>query len=172
MPARLRPWCRQGTPSQLRASATMRSGVIVSAGIGVAHHGVLSRHVRLAAELEDIGEAGDAGDEALVAAGMDAEHVADTDGVAHGQEELDLAGGLRPVLHLDGAAGVGATLPGEHAALEPAIDRTRLVDRGGEDGAIDDADDDTRTAPGLHRLEDGAAIRGLLADGRVVDGLS
>src|SRR5690606_7268984 len=143
MPARVRPWCRQGTPSQLRASATMRSGVIVSAGIGVAHHGVLPRHVRLAAAVEDVGEAGDAGVEAVVAAGMDAEHVADTDGVSHGQEELDLAGSLRPGLHLDGAAGVGPALPGENATREPAVSRTRLVNRGGEDDAIDDADDDT-----------------------------
>src|SRR5690606_35233075 len=153
MPARLRPWCRQGTPSQLRASATMRSGVTVSAGIGIAHHGVLPRHVGLAAEVEDVGEARDAGVEALVAAGMDTDEIADPDRIAHGEEELDPAARLRPGLDLDRPAGVRTALPGEHAAREPAVGRARLVDGGGEDGAVDHIRDEPCTAPRLHRLE-------------------
>src|SRR5512134_1557134 len=135
MPARLRPWCRHGTPSQRRASITTSSRVTASAGIGILHQRVDARHVGLTTEIDDVVEPADARVDALVATRIDAEGIAHGDGVPHRHEQLDAAGAGGPALDLDRPAGIGAGGPGEQAAIEPAI-RRRAIDGGGEHRSI------------------------------------
>src|SRR5690606_24400961 len=101
-------------------------------GIGVAQHGVLARQVRLAAKVQDVGEPAGAGGKPLVAAGIDAELVANLDREGLRQEQRDPTARLDPVAHLAGAPGIGTGLPGQNAAGEPAVGGARLIDGGVE----------------------------------------
>src|SRR3954463_4606061 len=109
----------------------MRSGVIERSSpihprlalAGDAHDEIVAGHVREATEVDAIGEFSAAGGEALIAAGGNAERVADRDGARRAPPQVDLRPTAPDAMRLDlnGNPGLGPPRPAEASACKKAV---------------------------------------------------